>query len=174
MRSMKDLYAVLGVSISASAREIRTAYRRLAVSLHPDRAGRDSTAAFQDVAAAYEVLSEPARRARYDAGLDRPQAARAPRPSSGAQRTIIPRVSGPLRSLIATGALRRVDDETFEVVLTFEEAEQGGFIAISTPAPNQLSHWISVPAGARAGDKLTSVVRVGDVRSVLQLRVVLM
>jgi len=171
---MKDLYAILGVSLSSSAREIRTAYRRLAVSLHPDRAGRDSTAAFQDVAAAYEVLSDPTRRGRYDAGLDRPQAARAPRPSSGAQRTIIPRVSGPLRSLIAAGLLRPLGDDVYEVALTADEAASGGFIAISTPAPNQLSHWISVPPGARTGDKLTSVVRVGDARSVLQLRVLLM
>src|SRR5690348_1390194 len=64
---VKDLYAALGVPNFASADEIRTAYRRLASSLHPDRAGDRSTSAFQDIAAAYEVLGDPDRRAKYDA-----------------------------------------------------------------------------------------------------------
>jgi molecular chaperone DnaJ len=63
-----DLYALLEVSRDASNDEIKRAYRRLARSLHPD-ANPDNPAAeaqFKEVAQAYEVLSDPEKRARYD------------------------------------------------------------------------------------------------------------
>ncbi|MGA9525253.1 MAG: DnaJ domain-containing protein [Myxococcaceae bacterium] len=63
---MKDYYAILGVSRSDPPEAIRRAYRELAFRLHPDRAGPEATCAFHDVAEAYEVLSDPARRADYD------------------------------------------------------------------------------------------------------------
>ena len=63
---MTDLYEVLGVPRSASADEIRTAFRHLAKTMHPDVGG--GTAEVQEVSAAYEVLSDPDKRARYDAG----------------------------------------------------------------------------------------------------------
>ena len=68
-----DHYEVLGVTMSASAAAIRSAYRRLALALHPDRAGEESKEAFQKIALAYEVLSDRARRARYDDRLTREQ-----------------------------------------------------------------------------------------------------
>ncbi|QYG93702.1 molecular chaperone DnaJ [Iamia sp. SCSIO 61187] len=70
-----DLYAVLGVSRSATAEEIKKAYRRLARQHHPDANPDDpgAEARFKQVAQAYEVLSDPARRQRYDTyGTDGP------------------------------------------------------------------------------------------------------
>ena len=66
-----DLYEVLGVSREASADEIKKAYRKLARDLHPD-VNPDPSAQdrFKEVTAAYEILSDPEKRQRYDAGPD--------------------------------------------------------------------------------------------------------
>jgi curved DNA-binding protein CbpA len=64
----KDYYAILGVARDATEDELRRAYRRQALSWHPDRRPGDSRAAerFRDVSEAYAVLINPARRREYD------------------------------------------------------------------------------------------------------------
>jgi curved DNA-binding protein len=64
----KDYYQILGVSRSASADEIRAAYRKLALKYHPDRNPGDKQAEdkFKEMNEAYQVLSDPQKRARYD------------------------------------------------------------------------------------------------------------
>jgi hypothetical protein len=59
-----SLYDVLGVQRSATPEEIRTAYHRAARALHPDVGG--SAPAFHRLVIAYQVLSDPERRAEYD------------------------------------------------------------------------------------------------------------
>jgi curved DNA-binding protein CbpA len=64
-------YQVLGVSATASAQEIKLAYKRLAIQFHPDKHGGSTQfeEQFKAVSAAYQVLSDPARRASYDQQL---------------------------------------------------------------------------------------------------------
>jgi len=59
-----DHYETLGVSKDADAKEIKTAYRKLASKHHPDKGG--NTAEFQKIQAAYDTLSDPNKRAQYD------------------------------------------------------------------------------------------------------------
>lgn len=65
---MADFYDLLGVSRQAGADELKKAYRRKARELHPDARPDDAAAAdqFKAVARAYQVLSDPDQRARYD------------------------------------------------------------------------------------------------------------
>lgn len=70
MAEKPDYYAILGVSREASAEEIRKAYLRAVRRLHPDRnTAPGETELFLEVQQAYEVLSKPEDRARYDATL---------------------------------------------------------------------------------------------------------
>lgn len=61
----RDYYEVLGVGKDASADEIKKAFRRKAIELHPDKEGGDETK-FKEVNEAYEVLKDQAKRQRYD------------------------------------------------------------------------------------------------------------
>lgn len=63
--SKRDYYEVLGVGKSASADEIKKAFRRLAVQYHPDKEGGDETK-FKEINEAYEVLKDDKKRQRYD------------------------------------------------------------------------------------------------------------
>lgn len=67
---MSDPYDILGVSKTASADEIRKAFRKLAKKYHPDlNPGKaEAEARFKNVTAAYDVLSDPEKRARFDRG----------------------------------------------------------------------------------------------------------
>ncbi|MCI0488803.1 MAG: molecular chaperone DnaJ [Blastocatellia bacterium] len=68
MSSKRDYYEVLGVQKGASEQELKQAYRRLAIKYHPDKNPGDQEAEerFKEIAEAYQVLSSPELRERYD------------------------------------------------------------------------------------------------------------
>jgi len=68
MAQKRDYYEVLGVGRNATADEIKKAYRQLAIKFHPDKNPNDASAEdkFKEGAEAYEVLSTPEKKARYD------------------------------------------------------------------------------------------------------------
>jgi molecular chaperone DnaJ len=77
MAAVRDLYEILGVRRDATAGEIKAAYRRLARELHPDVNGNPADEErFKEITGAYEILSDPSKRQRYDAfGAGGPQGA---------------------------------------------------------------------------------------------------
>ncbi|MCS6967364.1 MAG: molecular chaperone DnaJ [Cytophagales bacterium] len=68
MATKRDYYDILGVDRNATPEEIKKAYRRTAIKYHPDKNPGDKEAEekFKEAAEAYEVLSDPEKRARYD------------------------------------------------------------------------------------------------------------
>ena len=73
MNTNKDLYEILGVSRDASENDIKKAYKKLALQYHPDRQGGKSDAEkkaaeekFKEVSWAYDILSNPEKKQRYD------------------------------------------------------------------------------------------------------------
>ena len=68
MADTKDYYKILGVDKSASQDEIKKAFRKLSVKWHPDRnnGSKEAEAKFKEIAEAYEVLGDEAKRKEYD------------------------------------------------------------------------------------------------------------
>jgi len=67
IKKLKDYYEILGITKNASEKEIKAAYRKLAIKLHPDKnSAPEAEEAFKKLTAAHEVLSNPEKRSRYD------------------------------------------------------------------------------------------------------------
>lgn len=96
-----DLYAILRVPKGASADRIRKAYRKLALAHHPDRGGDAAT--FQAATEAHDVLSDPEKRARYDA-TGQVDARPAPHPQADVMALLTPLLAAVLEGMVKQGA----------------------------------------------------------------------
>jgi len=113
----KDYYAILGVSPSESPEGIRAAYRRAVRRTHPDHAGPEGAAAFQEVVEAHAVLSDPERRRAYDESLRR---------SAAGRSSLDEYASAVTRAFELAGSA----DFVIEITLTPEEALSGGVLSV--------------------------------------------
>lgn len=174
----RDYYDVLGVSRTASADEMKQAYRRLALQLHPDRNPGDKAAEekFKEVNEAYEVLSNAEKRRAYDqfghAGVS---GAGGPGPGAGGFGGFEGMDVGDIFSSVFGGAFgggrgrrgpQRGADLQFEHTLTLTEAFQG------TQSSLKVSRAVHCEtcdgSGAKPG---TSVKTCSDCRGTGQVRV---
>jgi molecular chaperone DnaJ len=141
----RDYYEVLSVTRGAGEQELKSAYRKLALQFHPDRNPGDHAAEekFKEAAEAYSVLSDPQKRAVYDAyghqglsgmgsgGFD---------PSAMDLGDLLSQVFGfgdmfGQQTRGASGRSRPVkgDDLRYDLTLTFEEAAFGKAVEIQVP-----------------------------------------
>jgi molecular chaperone DnaJ len=140
----RDYYVILGITRTASAENIKQAYRRIAKRFHPDRAhSKEATERFLEARDAYETLSDSAKRRDYDASLERQVRTRVMRPPDGpVAEEVAPRGGGesPLKGILDAffpGVFERDEerilqrDPHIEIMLSPQEALRGGCFPVT-------------------------------------------
>jgi curved DNA-binding protein len=169
----KDYYAILGVARDADQDEIRRAYRKLAREYHPDlNQESDAEDRFKELGEAYEVLSDPDRRARYDRlGAQWREREQAPGGANfeeffdgqgfgrdvrvdfgdGDVSEFFERLFGERGAAFRSGPLRGRDHEAL-LELSLEDALAGGRRRLSLEDGRSLD--VNFPAGVREGQRI--------------------
>src|SRR6202158_2791932 len=149
----RDYYEVLGVAREVTAQELKSAYRKVALQFHPDRNPGDKEAEekFKEASEAYEVLSTPEKRAKYDRfghsenlydGF------------GGFSGTAINDIFGDIFGEIFGGARRpggrnRGTDLRYNLEITFEEAAFGSEVQVKIPKPKRCE--VCTGPGSKSG-----------------------
>lgn len=147
----KNYYLILGISSDATANEVKVAYRRRALELHPDHSGSES-GPFLEAQEAYAVLADPDRRRKYDEEMRQLACQRetfaSPKSSTFAGRqmsilrsfaTFQPSFDEVVDRLLNNFSVRtrpkseRPEGLTVEVILSQEEARKGGVVRLWAP-----------------------------------------
>ena len=178
----RDYYEVLGIEKGAGEEEIKKAYRKLAIKYHPDKNPGDKTAEekFKELGEAYEVLSEPHKRAAYDqyghAAFDRRTGGFGRAGGFHDPFEIFREVfggGGIFEDLFGGGASdpsepQRGGDLRYDMELTFEEAAQGCEKEITVTKPERCD--VCLGSGAEAGSKIRSCPTCGGRGQVISSR----
>lgn len=153
----RDYYEVLGVARTATGEEIKRAYRRIAIELHPDRNPGDAHAEdrFKEASEAFSVLNNEEKRARYDrAGHRAFGGADGPDPVDfGAVAEVLEGVWG---KVFGQKKAKRGRDIRYNLSLNFEEAALGVSKEITVDRPTASGvvserMTVKVPAGVKDG-----------------------
>lgn len=173
----RDRYEALGVPPDANQTQIRNAYRRKAKELHPDATGGGDDTAFCEVQAAYDTLSDPAARRRYDRDREpTPRSSRRPVREAADTHGETPCAPG----TFGMGALRfgRIFDEFFgrsvrpaEFDLSLSPAEAARGVKLRLEIDRLQTAIITIPPGVRDGQVLRSAGAFGDSRIVVYVTV---
>jgi len=166
---VRDPYQILGVAKTATAEEIKKAYRKLARTLHPDLnpGNKQSEEKFKEASAAYDLLSDPVKRGKYDRGEIDATGAEKPRYSyrtyadagQGAKyrdfdfgfgaEDIISDIFG--RRTGPRGPMRGADQH-YSLKVSFNDAALGATKRITLPSGKSLD--VRIPAGTTDGQTL--------------------
>lgn len=170
---MKDPYEILEVSRTASEREIKSAYRRLAKSLHPDLnpGNKEAERKFKDIAVAYEILGDPRKREKYDRGdLDEGRQGESAEAASRRYYSRTQRPGGPrsysrsfsfddFSDLFGEGGFGGQgnfafagQDENYSMEIDLRAAAHGGERELSLPNGKRLK--VRIPPGVADGTRL--------------------
>lgn len=189
----KDYYLILRLPRDAAPEAVRSAFRELAKRYHPDRGPESDPQGFRDVHEAYEVLSDPARRARYDREAETGPRSRAESPwrPFGEPEPLVaeplavtgePEEVRPSFEALFDRLLRnfggttipkgeRAEPLDFQLILTPEEADLGVVIPFEVPVLRVCPHcggagrdWFSACAGCEGEGRLVD-------REILRVRV---
>lgn len=173
----KDPYTILGVAKTASQKDIQTAYRKLAKSLHPDLNPGDKAAEerFKAVSAAYAILGDEDKRKRFDAGEIDAEGVEQPQRDFyrdyahaggdhgrysysggfgdfGDAEDLLSGIFGRRGGGTRGNAAFRGRDRTYALPIDFLDAVNGGSVTVNLPEGGALD--IRIPPGTRDGQTL--------------------